>query len=394
MSKTRNRRSSSTKKGKIAKVSTKKLVGRGKNKRKTAKRGKVQCGGNRLTNAFKSSTRKKVEGVQKKYQSMNNTQQAETEQNKTTYQQKLENLEKEYEIFKTRKKAEIKLQEEEVNNTSTPALKERRQKKLNDLKSELSKMEENYKTHIEELKIETEGKVQAFDNSYQTGKESSNERQVDETRDIYVKKYMKSIDPKMRNIKKLQSEIAKIFQDITKKNSLAGYKELPNLVQIRLSKILEKESNKNHSIFIEDITPLSEKTVVGTAGATGNPMHGNQASSETPIAEVNPTNQNKIANVVTDAKGQSMNWFPKDYSPSSLSNMFGLTYPKPSAKPVEVLKPIQETKFLVETDRRGDKIKAITPGEPVTNDNRIEGLKQVNSRYNNTMKSSDIRLGR
>ena len=200
MSKTRNG-SKLTKKGRVAKVLTKKLLSRGKNKRKTAKRGKVQCGGNRLTNAFKSSTRKKVEGVQKKYQNMNNIQQAKTEQNKTTYQQKLENLEKEYEIFKTQKEAEIKLQEEEVNNTSTPALKERRQKKLNDLKSELSKMEENYKTHIEELKIETEGKVQAFDNSYQRGKESSNERQVDETRDIYVKKYMKSIDPKMRNIK-------------------------------------------------------------------------------------------------------------------------------------------------------------------------------------------------
>lgn len=45
MSKTRNGRSSSTKKSKVAKVATKKLLGRGKNKRKTAKLGKVQCGG-------------------------------------------------------------------------------------------------------------------------------------------------------------------------------------------------------------------------------------------------------------------------------------------------------------------------------------------------------------
>ena len=61
MSKTRNGRSSSTKKGKIAKVSTKKLVGRGK--RKTAKLGKVKCGGGKRARSVRRGVRSLKEGA-------------------------------------------------------------------------------------------------------------------------------------------------------------------------------------------------------------------------------------------------------------------------------------------------------------------------------------------
>lgn len=346
MSKTRNGRSSSTKKGKIAKVSTKKLVGRGK--RKTAKLGKVKCGGGALKRVLGNFEAKRaIRSARKEMRKSKKNRAAEFEKVTAEEEQIFQDMEKRQEI----EGAEMSEKIEKINKQ----LKKPGEKKStisfyeNELQRLLEEQEEMKKRHENEFNAFTDTKESVSNDEEKKNKkikENTEKNYYDSVKHAEVEKYKQRIDPKIRNIERLYNEIERIFGHVENKKSIAGDVTLPTRVVDKLYVHYETVTNQMQKKFIEKIKPAPRRTLEKSKNTTDNP-------------------------ILTGAKGQSMNWFSttSDDTHSYFGNILGLTSSKPSAKPVEA----QEGKQIPFNAVPKTEVKEVSPN------NNINGISVVKS---------------
>lgn len=391
MSKTR-KGSSSTKKSKYAKVATKKRVGVGK--RKTAKLGKVQCGGSGLVRRVyqRHKAKSAIEQSQKKKKAAKKRRDADLRLRTTQEENEIEDMKNRQQKEKEDISESIKEITERagfVSGNSSKSFFEDEKKRLEDIQREMinrHKSQLSFYLESKEGKINREIKSREEDNKIFN---TDYERSVKKTE---VEKFKQRIEPKIKNIERSHSEIEKIIGHVESKKSIAGDGNLPTRVAEELYDHYKEVTDKMQKEFLKKINPASLRTVEEEMNAHGNPMRENQASRETsqetiPTATANPMSENNLAAVSPSGQGlEEHNTKVRNnlYGFGDVSKYFGLPSTRSSDEPVGVQKAQNAkptTKFLVQTDPRGDKITPTptptTTGEPVLQGNHTKGLPHV-----------------
>ena len=388
MSKTRNG-NRSTKKRNVVKVATKKILG--KAKRKTAKRGKVQCGGSGVIGKVyqRHKAKRAVKKAQKQKKDAEERRAADLQLRTTQQENKFEARKTQQQKEKEEISEKIKEITELSKNASENSSKSFYENEKKKLEEEQTKLRNYHKSQTDAFKdskdsiINHETKSKEEDNKrYKTDYESS-------VIDIEVEKYKQRIEPKIINIKRLHGEIERIFDRVEGKKSIAEDGDLPTMVAEELHHHYREKLEQMHSEFLNNIIPASLRTVVGTDGAINNPIHENASSNgegAPPIAKANQINENKLA-AVSDLNGQKLDPFSKSDSSPSYFDMFRRSSSVPTAKPVvpqeaQLTQPV--TQFLAQTGPGGDKIPKLTT--PVTIGKQVK-------RYNNNNAGDGISIG-
>ena len=390
MSKTR-KGSKMTKKGKVAKVSTKKLVGRGK--RKTAKLGKVQCGGVGAALNRMRERRKAKSDINK----AKKEQRADEERRAADYHLRTKKENEIFEEMKSRQKKEKKeisnlinkidvqlkkindqLKKIDENNEQSEnpigdeakRIHEKKKKAKSFFKKEKQRLEEEQQKmkerHEEEYDAFEEIQISAI-NRERTSKNEDNAAYESTFKnsviDIEVKKFKKRIDPQIKNIERSQSEIEKIFGHVESKKSIEDDQRLPPIVVKKLYDHYKSVTDEMQKKFLEKIKPTSKETSkINNSAVVDNPIPilANQTLNGTiQTTQAIPTNE---ANVVSISNGQDYNEFstqkPSEWWNTWNTSFFANASSIPSAKPVEGqnAKPVEgqnakpATNFLVYND--------------------------------------------
>lgn len=242
MSKTR-KGSKMTKKGKVAKVSTKKVLGRGKNKRKTAKRGKVQCGGSRRTRAARRGVRSAIQkthsgvtGMKNPFRNIKPFEKAKLISQIYSTKKRIEYIEKKIEETQN---IMGKMETEEDNQTLKKALGVYQ----TELKQKEAKLEK-LKTKLESGKTKTKSTRLVELTKF---KDSEKERRSDN--------YKNDINRLMKLIEKKQTEMEDYFGTIREEYKKEFYQWFEH------NKILDK-LGENHRAFLKKLNNIIDPTSV------------------------------------------------------------------------------------------------------------------------------------